>query len=85
MSTKFLTQKERDRILELSKSGIPQKDIAREVGRSTGAVSHVVNAERKGIQVKTYGGPHELPRYKEADLQALPDNILFHHTHYAIP
>ena len=86
MKVKYLTPEECSKILELEKTGMKQKDIAIAIGRSAGAVSQVINADRKGEPI-TFHTPNvdERPRFKEADLQALPDNILFHHTHYAIP
>lgn len=86
MKVKYLTREECEKIKELNRIGMKQKDIAIQIGRSPGAVSHVINAERKGEEL-TFHTPNvdERPRFAEVDLGALPDNLLFHHTPYAIP
>lgn len=86
MKVKYLTPEECEKTKDLARIGMKQKDIAVQIGRSPGAVSHVINAERKGEEL-IFHTPNvdERPRFAEVDLAALPDNLLFHHTPYAIP
>jgi len=83
---KYLTLEERNLVVKLHKEGIPQKDIAKLMGRSTGAICYLVNHAKDKKEFIPY--KHKTPnaeRVKEMDLASLPDTKIFKHERLAIP
>lgn len=87
---KYLTVEERLKVLELKKQGMPQKDIAKVIGRSASAVSYLINkGEYSVLRMKVDAEVPQLTkdamRPKDKDLSLLPDNVFFKEVKWAIP